>query len=76
MPLRLSRSSEAHPEVIMFLWRSLDPRTLTSVLGWVADRQPCNAEPARPAAAVSRAVPADGGADPAGVSRRDDPGMR
>jgi hypothetical protein len=47
----------------MFLWRSLDPRTVTSVLGWVAERQR-KADPARPAATAPRAVPTEAGAAP------------
>jgi hypothetical protein len=56
----------------MFLWRNLDPRTLTSVLDWMAERQRRKSEPARPAAAPPRPVPDDRRAHPARFSRRDD----
>lgn len=48
----------------MFLWRSLDPRTLTSVLDWMAERQRGAAKPARPAAAVTGPAPTDINAAP------------
>ena len=52
----------------MFLWRSLDPRTVSSVLGWMAARQP-KAKPAQPAAAATGPVPADGVAAPERTER-------
>ena len=55
----------------MFLWRSLDPRILTSVLGWMADRQSRKTPPARPAAGPPHPAPDDRGAKPAGVGRDD-----
>ncbi|MGE5145477.1 MAG: hypothetical protein ACM3N5_01940 [Candidatus Eiseniibacteriota bacterium] len=48
----------------MFLWRSLDPRTVTSVLDWMAERQRGAAKPVPPATAASRPVPAEDRAAP------------
>ena len=43
----------------MFLWRSLDPRTVSSVLGWMAERQRGKADAARQATVSSRPVPTE-----------------
>ena len=43
----------------MFLWRSLDPRTVTSVLGWMAERQRGKADAARPTTVSSRPASAE-----------------
>jgi hypothetical protein len=60
----------------MFLWRSLDPRTLSSVLGWMADRQRGKADPARPAAAAPRPMPAETRPSPERVRPRGDADRR
>jgi hypothetical protein len=60
----------------MFLWRSLDPRTLSSVLGWMADRQRRKAEAARPAATPARPAPSDGRVQPMQTTRRSDTDRR
>jgi hypothetical protein len=43
----------------MFLWRSLDPRTVSSVLGWMAEREHRKAEAARAPSSPSRPAPAE-----------------
>ncbi|HVO14678.1 MAG TPA: hypothetical protein VMV26_05665 [Alphaproteobacteria bacterium] len=56
----------------MFLWRSLDPRTLTSVLGWMAERERRKAEAARAASSPSRPAPVERPAPPEGARARRD----
>jgi len=60
----------------MFLWRSLDPRTLSSVLGWMAERERRKADRARTAVAPSRPVPAEGRASAERARSRGDADRR
>jgi hypothetical protein len=59
-------------EVVMFLWRSLDPRTVSSVLGWMAERQRSKASPERPATTTPRPAPAEVRAAPERIRTRGD----